>query len=96
MVYVTSFYAVEKKLRIWHRTFKGNNPPSAFFSKSLSISFTIQFLILFSEILIISQTKSWVSQNNIKYKNEFEWTVLHGMAIANHIQAAASWLATDA
>ena len=41
------------------------------FSKTLSISFTMQFLILFSETLIISQTKSWVSQN-IKYKSEFE------------------------
>ena len=58
--------------------------------------FTIQFLILFSETLNTSQTKSWVSQNNKKYRNELEWTVLNGMAPANHIQAAASWLATAA
>ena len=51
---------------------KGNNPPSSFFSKTLLIIFTIQFFILFSETLIISQTKSWVSQNNIKYKSKFE------------------------
>ena len=56
----------------------------------------MQFFILFSETLIISQTKSWVSQNNMKYKSEFEWTVLNGMAPANHIQSAASWLATAA
>ena len=42
------------------------------FSKTLLIIFTIQFFILFSEIPIISQTKSWVSQNNIKYKSKFE------------------------
>ena len=30
------------------------------------------FFILFSETLIISQTNSCVSQNNIKYKSEFE------------------------
>ena len=47
---------------------KGNNPPPSFFSKTLSIIFTIQFFILFSETLIISQTKSWVSQNNRKVK----------------------------
>ena len=47
---------------------KGNNPPLSFFSKTLSIIFTIQFFILFSETLIISQTKSWVSQNNRKVK----------------------------
>ena len=75
---------------------KGNNPPSSFFSKTLSIIFTIQFCILFSETLIIFETKSWVSQNNLKYKSEFEWTVLNGMAPANHIQAAASWLVTAA
>ena len=34
--------------------------------------FTIQFFILFSETLIISETKSWVSQNNLKYKSKFE------------------------
>ena len=51
---------------------KGNNPPSTFFSKTLSLTSTIQFVILFSETIIISQTKSWVSQNNIKYKSEFE------------------------
>ena len=56
----------------WHPSFKGNNPPSSFFSKTLLIIFTIQFFILFSETLIISQTKSWVSQNNIKYKSKFE------------------------
>ena len=52
--------------------------------------------MFFSETLIISYTKSWVSQNNIKYKSEFEWTVLNGMTSANHIQAAATWLATAA
>ena len=51
-----------------YRRVKGNNPPSSFFSKALSIIFTIQFFILFSETLIISQTKSWVSQNNRKVK----------------------------
>ena len=58
----------------------------------------MQSFILFSETQIISQAKSWVSQNNIKYKSEFEWTVLNGIAPANHIQAAASasWLATAA
>ena len=48
------------------------------------------------ETLLIYQTNSWVTQNNIKYKSKFEWTVLNGMAPANHIQAAASWLATAA
>ena len=38
------------------------------FSKTLPIIFTIQFFILFSETLIISPTKSWVSQNNRKVK----------------------------
>ena len=42
------------------------------FSKTLLIIFTIQFFILFSETLIISQTKSWASQNNIKYKSKFK------------------------
>ena len=55
-----------------HTTFKGNNPPSSFFSKTLSIIFTMQFFILFSEALTISQTKSWVSQNNRKYRSEYE------------------------
>ena len=32
----------------------------------------------------------------MKYKSEFEWTVVNGMAPANQIQAAASWLATAA
>ena len=32
----------------------------------------------------------------LKYKREFEWTVLNVIAPANHIQAAASWLATAA
>ena len=51
---------------------KGNNPPSSFFrKKKLLIIFTIQFFILFSETLIISQTKSWVLQS-IKYKSKFE------------------------
>ena len=31
-----------------------------------------------------------------KQRSEFEWTVLNGMAPANHIQAAASWLVTAA
>ena len=38
------------------------------FLKTLSIICTIQFFILFSETLIISQTKSWVSQNDRKVK----------------------------
>ena len=56
------------KVRCLSYGFKGNNPPPSFFSKTLSIIFTIQFYILFSETLIISQTKSWVSQNNRKVK----------------------------
>ena len=44
---------------------KGNNP--VIFSKTLSIIFTIQFFILFSETLI-SQAKSCVSHNNRKVK----------------------------
>ena len=75
---------------------KENNPPSSFFSKTLSIIFKIQFFILFSETITVSLTKSWVSQNNRKYRSEFEWAKLNGMAPANHIQAAASWLATAA
>ena len=66
------------------------------FSKTLSIIFKIQLVILLSETLIVSQTKSWVSQNIRKYRSEYEWTVLNDMTPANHIQAAASWLATAA
>ena len=95
-VAVKTVAARKSKFLSFFLTLKGNNPPSSFFSKTLLIIFTIQFLILFSETLIISQTKSWVLQNNIKYKSEFEWIVLNGMASANHIQAAASWLATAA
>ena len=76
-------------------TVKGNNPSSSFFL-TLWMIFIIKFYILFSETLLIYQTNSWVSQNNIKYKSEFGWTVLNGMAPANYIQAAASWLATAA
>ena len=35
------------------------------------IFFTIQFFILFTETLIISQIKSWASQNNTKYNSEY-------------------------
>ena len=34
------------------------------FFENIVNNFTIQFFILFSETLIISQTKSWASQNN--------------------------------
>ena len=37
-----------------------------------SIIFSIQFFILLSETLIISQAKSWVSQNNRVYISEYE------------------------
>ena len=37
-----------------------------------SIIFTIQFFILLSETLIISQTKSWASKNNREYRSEYE------------------------
>ena len=75
---------------------KGNNSPLSFFwRKKLSIIFTIQFFFLFSETLIISQTKSWVSQNNRKDRSEYLNRYSTGQP-ANHIQAAASWLATAA
>ena len=59
-------YLTVQQFYIFPEFFKGNNPPSSFFSKTLLIVFTIQFFILLSETLNISQTKSWVSQNNIR------------------------------
>ena len=47
---------------------KGNNPPSSFFFENIVNNFHNTVFILFSETLIISQTKSWVSQNNRKVK----------------------------
>ena len=57
----------EIKMFTYYLPVKGNNPHSSFFSKTLSIIFTIQFFILFSETLITSQANSWVSQNNMNY-----------------------------
>ena len=42
------------------------------FFENIVNNFHNTVFILFSETLIISQTKSWVSQNNIKYKSKFE------------------------
>ena len=60
-------YFLSSPYRVSLHVVKGN--PSSSFSKTLLIIFTIQFLILFSETLIISQTRSRVSQNNMKYKS---------------------------
>ena len=51
---------------------KGNNPIFVIFFESIVNNFHNTVFILFSETLNIPQTKSWVSQNNRKVKNEFE------------------------
>ena len=84
-------------LRPWRKTWEMGQilkeiKHHRYFSKTLSIIFTIQFIILFSETLIISQTKSRVSQKKTTDSIEASMSELYstGMAPANHIEAAAS------